>query len=102
MEKSIHIGYIVLRICSSIHAVKIILPMLPLLIQCLLMGNHMSNAISILQELDYFSDEDSDNSGRKPKKKIELELILLCLRESMVFFALHMFPFRNRLLYHTV
>ncbi|RZC42671.1 adenylate cyclase type 10-like [Asbolus verrucosus] len=64
MEKAIHIGYIVLRLCSSIRAVKIILPLLPHLMYSLLIGKHMSMALSILQELDYFADEDTDNSGK--------------------------------------
>ncbi|XP_044263925.1 adenylate cyclase type 10-like isoform X1 [Tribolium madens] len=64
LDKAIHIGYIVLRLCSSIRAVKIILPLLPLLLYALLIGKHFSNAYSILQELEYFAAEDSDNSGK--------------------------------------
>ncbi|XP_068895089.1 adenylate cyclase type 10-like isoform X2 [Tenebrio molitor] len=63
-EKAIHIGYIVLRLCSSIRATKIILPLLPLLLHSLLLGKHFNNAFSILQELEVFADEDSDSSGK--------------------------------------
>jgi adenylate cyclase 10 len=63
MEKAIQMGYIVLRLCTSIRAVKIILPLLPLLLQSLLVGKHFANAYSILQDLEYFAEEDSDSSG---------------------------------------
>lgn len=73
-EKAIHIGYIVLRLCSSIRATKIILPLLPLLLHSLLLGKHFNNAFSILQELEVFADEDSDSSGRTDS--IEMTKIL--------------------------
>ncbi|XP_044265856.1 adenylate cyclase type 10-like isoform X2 [Tribolium madens] len=64
LEKAIHLGYIVLRLCSSVRAVRVILPLLPTLIQCLIMGKHFVNAFSVLQELNYFAEDDTDNSGK--------------------------------------
>lgn len=75
LERSVHIGYIVLRMCSSIHAVQVILPLLPLLMECLMMGSHTSNAVSMLQELDYFSEDDTDSSGKISLKKYEFVLL---------------------------
>ncbi|KYB27283.1 Adenylate cyclase type 10-like Protein [Tribolium castaneum] len=64
LDKAIHLGYIVLRLCSSVHAVRVILPLLPTLIQCLIMGKHFANAYSVLQELKLFAEDDTDNSGK--------------------------------------
>lgn len=62
-ERAIHMGYTVLRLCTAIRAVNIILPLLPLFFHALLLGKHFSNVLSILQELEYFATEDSDSSG---------------------------------------
>ncbi|KAJ3648251.1 hypothetical protein Zmor_020069 [Zophobas morio] len=63
-ERAIHMGYTVLRLCTAIRAVNIILPLLPLFFHALLLGKHFSNVLSILQELEYFATEDSDSSGK--------------------------------------
>lgn len=76
MDKAIHIGYIVLRLCSSIRAIKIILPLLPLLLHALLIGKHFSNAYSILQELEYFAAEDSDHSGKRKFNVLKPKVLL--------------------------
>ncbi|KAJ3648253.1 hypothetical protein Zmor_020070 [Zophobas morio] len=64
LDKAIHMGYTVLRICTSVRAVKIILPVLPLFLHALLIGSHFSNALSMMQELEYFANEDSDSTGK--------------------------------------
>ena len=62
-ERAINIGFIMLRICSSIHAVQLILAILPLLILALLMKGRIIEAISTIHEIEYYADEDCDNSG---------------------------------------
>ncbi|KAJ3648252.1 hypothetical protein Zmor_020070 [Zophobas morio] len=64
MERAIHMGYIVLRICSSIRAHKIILPLLPHLVRVLMKGKHFSNLYGVLKDMYDFSEMDIDISGK--------------------------------------
>lgn len=83
LDKAIHMGYTVLRICTSVRAVKIILPVLPLFLHALLIGSHFSNALSMMQELEYFANEDSDSTGFF-QKHCQLPKLLSCFRKSLV------------------
>lgn len=64
VDKAIQIGYVSLRICSTLHAVTIVLPLLPLLIHSLLLGKHFGNCSGVIQDLDLFCEEDADHSGK--------------------------------------
>ena len=71
MERAIHMGYIVLRICSSIRAHKIILPLLPHLVRVLMKGKHFSNLYGVLKDMYDFSEMDIDISGMNSRVKLK-------------------------------
>ncbi|KAK4883887.1 hypothetical protein RN001_000158 [Aquatica leii] len=64
IEHAIHIGYIMLRITSTIHAVQVSLKVLPLMMHALLARRRISEAVTMIQELEYYSAEVNDNSGK--------------------------------------
>lgn len=53
-----------LRISSTIHAVTYSLQAMPILIQALIMRKRIMEAVTVLFELEYFAEEDIDNSGK--------------------------------------
>ncbi|KRT80176.1 hypothetical protein AMK59_7296 [Oryctes borbonicus] len=64
IEHSIELGFVMLRISSTIHAVTYSLQAMPILIQALIMRKRIMEAVTVLFELEYFAEEDIDNSGR--------------------------------------
>lgn len=63
IDRAINIAYITLHICSSIHAIQILLYVYPLLLQALLIQRRIPDAVSMLHEIEYYAEEDIDNSG---------------------------------------
>ncbi|KAK9746116.1 hypothetical protein QE152_g6353 [Popillia japonica] len=64
IEHAIELGFVMLRISSTIHAVTYSLQAMPILIQALIMRKRIMEAVTVLFELEYFAEEDIDNSGR--------------------------------------
>ncbi|KAF5300894.1 hypothetical protein FQR65_LT09057 [Abscondita terminalis] len=64
VDRAIHIGYIMLKITSTIHAVQITLRAIPLMVYALLIRRQISEAVTLILELSYYSKEDTDNSGK--------------------------------------
>lgn len=63
IDRAINIAFITLHICSSIHAIKILLYVYPPLMHALLIQKRVSDAVSLLHEIEYYAEEDIDNSG---------------------------------------
>lgn len=77
LDRTITIGFVLSRICATIHATLVCLKVLPLLVQALLFKKRIMEAASLLHELEYYAEEDTDNSGNT----IELFhtiLLLIC------------------------
>lgn len=70
-DRAISIGFTMLRICSTIHATELALQIYPLLLQALLIKKRISEAVSLLHEVEYFAEEDTDNSGKLWPAKIK-------------------------------
>lgn len=63
IDHAINIAYITLHICSSIHAIQLLLHVYPLLVHALLIKKRVTDAVAILHEIEYYAEEDIDNSG---------------------------------------
>ncbi|KAF5292379.1 hypothetical protein FQA39_LY03413 [Lamprigera yunnana] len=74
LEHSINIGYTMLRAAATIPAVQILLSALPLMIQVLLLRRKISEAVTSLLELEYYSEEDTDISGKTWFHALSVEL----------------------------
>lgn len=57
-------GYIILRLCNSISAANIILPLLPYLLTILLLGKHFRNVDSILKDMHELGQNSADLTGK--------------------------------------
>ena len=56
-------GFVMLRISSTIHAITYSMEVMPVLVQALIMRKRIMEAVTVLFELEYFAEEDMDNSG---------------------------------------
>lgn len=63
IDHAINIAYITLHICASIHAIQLLLHVYPLVMQALLQKRRITDAVAILHEIEYYAEEDVDNSG---------------------------------------
>lgn len=63
IDRAIYIGFVMLRICATVHAIQTSLQVLPLLVQALLIRCRVAEAANMILELEYCSQEDTDNSG---------------------------------------
>lgn len=63
-DHAISIAYITLHVCASVHATQLMLHVYPLVLQALLIKRRVSDAASMLHELEFNAEEDVDNSGR--------------------------------------
>lgn len=63
IERAINIAFIMIHITSTVHAVQISLQVYPLLLQALIIKRRILEAVSVLHEIEYYAEEDSDNSG---------------------------------------
>lgn len=63
INHAINIAYITVHICSSIHSIQLILGVYPLLMHALLLKKRVSDAVAVLHEIEYYAEEDIDNSG---------------------------------------
>lgn len=63
LDRAITMGFIFGRMCASVHATIEYLRTLPLLVQALLLKKNVMDAAAILHELEFYSEEDTDNSG---------------------------------------
>ncbi|KAB0803414.1 hypothetical protein PPYR_00384 [Photinus pyralis] len=64
IERAIHIGKITLQVCNTIHSVRSSLKVLPLMAQALLLRNRIQEAVTKIQDIEYYAQEDTDNSGK--------------------------------------
>lgn len=63
IDHAISIAYITVHICSNIHSIQFILHVCPLLVQALLLKRRITDAVAVLHEIEYYAEEDIDNSG---------------------------------------
>lgn len=63
IEHAIELGFVMSRISTTIHAVTYSLQAMPILIHALIMRKRIMEAVTVLFELEYFAEEDIDNSG---------------------------------------
>lgn len=63
IDRAVNIGYTTLRISATIHAVELALYVYPMLMQALLIRRKVTEAVAILHEIEYYAEEDTDNSG---------------------------------------
>lgn len=67
IDHAINIAYTTLHISSGIHAIQLILHVFPLLVHALLIKKRISDAVAALHEIEYYAEEDIDNSGLRIK-----------------------------------
>lgn len=56
-------GFTLLRISQTIHFITLSLRVFPVLVQLLLYRKQVMDVVTLLNELEYYAEEDTDNSG---------------------------------------
>lgn len=64
MENCIKIGNIISRLCATLHATITFLNLAPLFIQSMIFGKKIPDAATVLNDIEFHADYDSDPSGR--------------------------------------